>query len=118
MKWACTAGASLLHAIIFIATLAEAGDLLQILTQPGLAYARQVMVVQPVIKANPSVQSVEVRTVNGTLGLFGKNIMQTKSGFANFTDLGFQNPGVYVLVFNADGTQGIRSSPIFVQVWE
>ena len=101
---------------INLASCTKGEDLLQILLQPGVVYARQVMEVQPIVKTNPSVQAVEVSLFNTTRGLIGNNIVATKSGFANFTDLGFQSAGVYILVFNADGMGGIASNLIIVQV--
>ena len=116
-KFSCSQTFQFLSALC-LAVLAGGDDTLEILIQPQLGYARQSLVVQPVIRVTADAQTIQAIPfpANTSLGFFGNNIVIVQYGLANFTDLGFQNEGVYSLSFSADGLGETISNPIVVQV--
>ena len=99
-----------------LSIFAEGDVSLQVVTQPQMGYARQILCVQPIIRVKTAAHTVQALPTNNTIGFFGTKMITVESGFANFTDLGFQYEGIFVLKFNADGMDEILSSPILVQV--
>jgi hypothetical protein len=94
---------------------------LSIVTQPAMGYARQALIVQPVIKVNAAgtgiVVEAEVRdSSNQDMRLFGNPVQQAESGFANFTNLGFFLAGEYRLSFTIAGQGTVNSDMFSIQV--
>ena len=86
---------------------------LRISKEPQFGYARQSLIVQPVVKVEGASQRVQAFAGISSAAFFGNNIV---SGFANFTDLGFSQPGEFKITFSADGMGTVDSDYIFVKV--
>ena len=107
----------LLIALLHLCSDVTAADYpLQILKEPQFGYARQSLIVQPVIKVEGTAQRVQAFAGNSSSAFFGRNIIDIVSGFANFTDLGFSIPGEFKITFSADGIGNVESDNIIVKV--
>ena len=106
------------YGLIMIALLPLCSDVtadftLRISKEPQFGYARQSLIVQPVVKVEGASQRVQAFAGISSAAFFGNNIV---SGFANFTDLGFSQPGEFKITFSADGMGTVDSDYIFVKV--